>query len=131
MKLSSREIKIAERLFLAYSYRQYVSKKNKMIVVFNYFHYPVLFAFNNGNNTFTLIKTLPDKKSFDKFDDLLTFEGDFQKYLRSMFSQYPFNIKNYKVAIWNFILDDNLIDKNEEILMDKSSEKTCTLEEAK
>jgi hypothetical protein len=61
----------------------------------------------------------------------LTFKGDFQKYLRNMFSQYPFNIKNYKVAIWNFILDDNPIDKNEEILMDKSSEKTCTLEEAK
>jgi hypothetical protein len=47
MQLSLKETKIAKRLFLAYSYRQYISKKNKMIVIFNYFHYPVLFAINN------------------------------------------------------------------------------------
>lgn len=131
MNLSEREIKIAERLFLAYSYRQFVSKKNKMIVIFNYHFYPILFAINNGDDTFTFSKTISDKKSFDKFDDLLTFNNDFQKYLRSMFMQYPFNIKNYKAAICNFILEDNLIEQDQEILIDKSSKNSYSLEEAK
>jgi len=101
---------IAKRVFLAYSYRQYVSKTNKMIVIFNYYFYPVLFVINNGDNTFTFIKTISDKKSFDKFDDLLVFNNDFQKYLRNMFSKFPLTLRNYRVAISNYITDDGIID---------------------
>ena len=67
-------------------------------------------GYHNGDDTFTFIKTISDKKSFDKFDDLLVFNNDFQTYLRNMFSKFPLTLRNYRVAISNYITDDGIID---------------------
>lgn len=132
MNFSYKENKIAKKIFLAYSYRKYVSKQNNMIIIFNYNYYPILFVINNGDDKFTFIQTFSDKISFNKFNQLKQFNNFLERNLDYMLKKYTKNINNFRKAICNFMLQQNFdFSYDWQFLLNKNTKKIYNFKEAK
>lgn len=140
MKLSFKDMKIAKKIFLAYSYRHKIWESNfnnhaqKGIVLFNYHHYPLLVVYNNGDDTFTSMKTISLENSINRYSNIRNNGEEHLKiehYLTEMFDRYRLTQKNFRNAMFNFILANQAPDETWTFLMDNSSIKQHTSEQMK
>ena len=109
MYLNSKQIKIAKRIFLAYSYRSTVKTTGfnkyaeKGIVIFNYHFYPIFIVQNNGNGTFTAFKTKNEQSVFDNFFTR-PLNLEVQNYIYDGLSRYTCNLRNFRIGLFNYKL---------------------------
>ena len=134
MYLNSKQIKIAKRIFLAYSYRSTVKTTGfnkyaeKGIVIFNYHFYPIFIVQNNGNGTFTAFKTKNEQSVFDNFFTR-PLNLEVQNYIYDGLSRYTCNLRNFRIGLFNYIVSNKAPDKDWSFLI--SSEENMSYDEIK
>lgn len=105
--------RIARKVLLAATYRV-LSKTSgfgydgaeKGIIVFNYTHFPILWAYpKNGN-----VEVVYAKKDSDAYYELCNATDNFGKWLYNSFKLRPRynNCRNYRVEIWNQIIENGM-----------------------
>lgn len=109
--------KIAKKLVLSFTYRPWLkdhnfsNKSQKGIVIFNYYHYPVLWAYPKNNNEFIVFFTENEKISYDKLG-----MGDYDFCYRidsinDLIEKYNKTIRNYRIILYNDIIKNGAPDE--------------------
>lgn len=105
--------KIAKKLVLSFTYRPFLknygfnTQSQKGIVIFNYYHYPVLWAYPKNDNEFQVYFTENEKVSYNKLE-----RGDYDFCFRidsisQLIDRYRYNsnfMRNYRIILFNDIV---------------------------
>lgn len=130
--------RIAGKICLAYTYRYrgynngFENKSKNGIVVFNYYHFPVIYAYPLDNGNVKIIHCVSEKDAFDNYNypGSKFSNNKFVNLVQSQMSGYGNNIRNFRICVFNQIYRDGGISGDAgAFLYDTESE--VTMEDAK